>query len=193
VPSPNPGGAAHRNVLSRVAADTADDVWAVGYWGVSASGTVTSRGLILHWDGSRWTKVAPPRGVEGLTGIARSAPDDVWAVGTASSKPVAIHWDGRSWSVVPTAHAGVRATLVAIASLGTAGVWAVGSWKPRRLVPWRTLIERWDGSAWRREPSPRVGTKGNGLFGIAAAPGFLLTVGYSDGWAAPLALERCPT
>jgi hypothetical protein len=55
VHSPNPGSS--ENFLTAVAADSASGVWIVGT-AESASGF--GQGLVLHWDGSRWSKVATP-------------------------------------------------------------------------------------------------------------------------------------
>src|SRR5258708_19092275 len=54
VPPPNQGTVA--NVLKGVAVVSACDAWAVGN-DVSAGASQT---LILHWNGTRWTRVASP-------------------------------------------------------------------------------------------------------------------------------------
>jgi len=51
-PGGDPGGPAVSNDLIGVAGISASDTWAVG-----SSGTET---LILHWDGSAWTRVPSP-------------------------------------------------------------------------------------------------------------------------------------
>jgi hypothetical protein len=48
VPSPNPSS---DDQLTSVSADSATDAWAVGY----DAGT-TTRTLILHWNGTAWSK-----------------------------------------------------------------------------------------------------------------------------------------
>lgn len=54
VPSPNSIRAV--NLLSSVSADSATDAWAVGSHGPDV--THADRSLILHWDGTRWTRVS---------------------------------------------------------------------------------------------------------------------------------------
>jgi hypothetical protein len=53
-PTPNPGGPAGGNQLNAVAAEAADDVWAVGGDGYPAVS------LVLHWNGSTWAQVSVP-------------------------------------------------------------------------------------------------------------------------------------
>ena len=192
VPSPNKGSAG--SGLSAVSFSAPDEGWAVGSWTLPRQtpiGYPVSRPLLLHWDGTRWARVARPHGVKVLSSLVAIAPDDVWAVGSAGSRTVAVHWNGVSWSIVPTPSPGVSATLTSVAGLGTADVWAVGSQEPHRGSALRTLIERWDGSSWREEPSPNVGPKDDALVAVSAVPGLLLAGGYSEGRDAPLALERC--
>jgi|tagenome__1003787_1003787.scaffolds.fasta_scaffold20930024_2 hypothetical protein len=83
VPSPNVG--AGNNVLTGVAAHTANDVWAVGY-DDDQSGSVPVRKTVwLHFDGTRWSGVASPNvgsGDNTLLGvIAPAGTSDVWAWG----------------------------------------------------------------------------------------------------------------
>ncbi|HUS14369.1 MAG TPA: hypothetical protein VM536_05035, partial [Chloroflexia bacterium] len=84
VPSPNvnPPGSRQENLLARVAAIAANNVWAVG-------ATQTGRHvvpLIEHWDGAAWQVVIMPHAPEGasLYDVAGSGPADVWAVGWQS-------------------------------------------------------------------------------------------------------------
>src|SRR5690242_17760591 len=56
------------------------------------------------------------------------------------------------WQVVPSPSPG-PAGLAAVAATSATDAWAVGS----RLTPggsYRTLIEHWNGNAWKVEPSP---------------------------------------
>src|SRR5579859_5067099 len=64
---------------------------------------------------------------------------------------------------------------VAVAPGGTA--WAVGDYNTGSFVT-KTLIERWNGTAWRVVPSPAIGGPGepNYLQGVAAT-------GSSSAWA----------
>jgi hypothetical protein len=69
VKSPSPGGSSTDDDLWGVAAVSANDVWAVGGVGffLDAQFSVPLR---LHWDGSRWTSVAPSAPTQGeLLGV----------------------------------------------------------------------------------------------------------------------------
>jgi hypothetical protein len=60
VTTPNPGGTASEagnNFLNAVSAPTASDAWAVGYFYKTPNPYQT---LILHWNGTSWTRVTSP-------------------------------------------------------------------------------------------------------------------------------------
>lgn len=86
-----------RGGLEAVWAASANDVWAVG-----SDGRDTP--LIVHWDGSTWTRV--PSGVRSfgrLSGVVGTSANDVWAAGTRFTRPrelLLLHWDGMSWTSV---------------------------------------------------------------------------------------------
>jgi hypothetical protein len=67
--------------LQGVAALSAGDVWAVGYYRRTAN--AGSQTLVVHWDGKSWAIVSTPtpRVASYLYGITAVAADDVWAVG----------------------------------------------------------------------------------------------------------------
>jgi hypothetical protein len=66
--------------LSGVLALTPNDVWAVG--------TDGTRGIVLHWDGVRWSQVpSPTPGDSGrLADLTAVGTDHLWAAGTAQDK-----------------------------------------------------------------------------------------------------------
>ena len=72
-----------------MAGASAADTWAVG-----STGTGT---LILHWDGSHWTRVPSPApgGSAELFAVAASSASNIWAVGIfsdgSSDNTLAIH------------------------------------------------------------------------------------------------------
>jgi hypothetical protein len=78
-PSPNPGGRGVVDSLRDVAATSAANAWAAGYISNGAS----NQSLILHWNGTAWTRAASPSPGAGgnLVGIAASSPANTWAVG----------------------------------------------------------------------------------------------------------------
>jgi len=129
------------NELKGVTAVAHDDVWAVGDSIKSAiDGVSTSKTLIEHFDGTRWSVVPSPNvgaGNNVLTGVAAHAANDVWAVGYDDDhsgsipvrKTVWMHWDGARWSVVPSPNSGTgdNTLLGVIAPAGTTDAWAWGS------------------------------------------------------------------
>jgi hypothetical protein len=79
-PSPNPGGPDVIDSLDGVAATSAVSAWAAGY--ISTNGA-SYQSLVLHWNGTAWTRAASPNPGAGgnLVGIAASPPANGWAVG----------------------------------------------------------------------------------------------------------------
>jgi hypothetical protein len=55
----------------------ANDVWAVGSYQVASGAT---RSLVLHWNGSRWSRVAAPGSGLSEVAIVPGSPQ-AWAVG----------------------------------------------------------------------------------------------------------------
>jgi hypothetical protein len=121
VGSPNYTFPGAYNTLLDVSATGPDDVWAVGG---SSLGSGSSRGLLLHFNGTAWSLQAGPPGVEfwassARNGIVALSAGNVWAVGDYD----AWHFDGIAWTV-PAAGAQFAADVHAT---GPDTVWAVGS------------------------------------------------------------------
>jgi hypothetical protein len=179
VPSPNrPGG----SVLTSVSALSPTDVWAVGTRNGSVGDPKT---LVEHYDGVSWTVVPSPNpGPHGNfpEGVSASGPHDVWMAGyttnaaTTRPRPFIEHWDGLAWSVatLPALPGATDALLRDVAAPSSHRAWAVGF----AIVDgrYRTLIERWDGAAWRVEPSPNPG-RSPGLEGVTAVSSRAWAVG----------------
>ena len=73
--SPSP---AQSSSLTSVAATSASDAWAVGFY---YTGTAAS--MIVHWDGASWTQVTSPSSGSLstiLSGVRATSPGDAWAV-----------------------------------------------------------------------------------------------------------------
>jgi len=96
--------------LFGVAALSPSDVWAVGDTGSNgeSGGTSGAEMLIMHYDGTSWTRVPTPdpRAASTLHSVAAASPSDVWAFGdvagsTGTDTPMRLHWDGSTWSVAP--------------------------------------------------------------------------------------------
>jgi N-acetylmuramoyl-L-alanine amidase/FlgD Ig-like domain len=153
--------------LEGVSASAADDAWAVGERCPGpCSGLAHSSAVILHWDGTRWMAVAPPRlsaDRSGLDGVLALDHRHAWAVGgrsknrVAPTHPLFERWDGTSWRLGRAPLAGKSTHWFFVTRVPGAGPWAFGSFVP--TTDYRPLAERRrsDGS-WARAavPSPDV-------------------------------------
>jgi hypothetical protein len=118
-----------------------------------------------------------------LTGVAATNWCNVWAVGWNFTGPLTRtlieHWNGKNWKQVPSPspyrpHGDNE--LAGVAATSSRNAWAVGSGEARPASAPRTLIEHWDGTAWRRTPSPTPGGRAR-LSAVAADTS-------ADDWAA---------
>lgn len=152
VPSPNAGD--YQNILDGVTALSPNDVWAVGYESPLGG---PARSVALHYDGKAWSLTTLPEipGLgDGLSGVAGTGPNDVWAVGsytvlgnppapTGAARRLILHWNGTAWSQsplteVPNPPDGWLARVIALAP---DNAWAVGTGLS-------VSIFHWDGTAW---------------------------------------------
>ena len=184
VPSGSPG--TYLNQLNAVAAASANDVWAVGYY-VNGSGGAYQT-LVEHWNGTSWLVVSSPNvgAIDNfLSGVAAIAANNVWAVGSyfadgGLTLSLIQHWDGTAWSVAtsPDLGTGINSTLLGIKALSATDILAVGYYglDGRTL---QTLMEHWDGTAWSVVPSPNANANENILTAVAAvSANDMLAVGY---------------
>lgn len=178
VPSPNVGtGDNELNAVARVRG-TESGVWAVGAY-VDSSGY--RRTLALRWNGRRWLVVSSPNfGPRDnvLTGIAALSSTNIWAVGyfdddAGRRRTLVIHWDGLSWQRYPSPNRNADWNVLnSIAAVSSSNIWAVGySYGSPRPPLGRTLIVRWNGTVWRKVPSPNSGSGDNRLDAVATIPG----------------------
>jgi hypothetical protein len=104
VSAPSPGQGAPSSVpvneLAAVAVTFSPDVWSAGDYAVPAVGGQAA--MTVHWNGSRWTRVANPGGTaySFLSGVSMVSPSDGWAVGRndGTGQPIILHWNGTSWT-----------------------------------------------------------------------------------------------
>ena len=145
-------------------------------------------------ESAAWGTVpSPNRGSldNALKGLAAVAPDDIWAVGeynpgippTATGRrTLAEHWDGSRWRLVktqdPTWEGLDYSTLEDVDEIASNDVWAVGYSQDFGSFRQNTLVEHWDGTAWRIIPSPNPAgiNKPNTLYGVEA-------ISSNDVWA----------
>lgn len=147
--------------LGGVAAVSATDAWTVG----STSTGVT---VILHWNGTAWTRVASPApsGGADLQGVAATSASNAWAVGYSGGstpEPVILAWNGTAWSQVPAPAISGGGYLEAVTATSAANAWAVGY-----TTAGATLILQWNGSVWTQVPSPTPAGTFATLYGVTA-------------------------
>jgi hypothetical protein len=156
--------------LGGVSGTSSTDVWAVG------GGSSSSDSVIVHWDGTAWADVPHPIQISFLTGVAAITPDDAWAVGY--NRPVAMHWNGTGWRRVLIPLPGSDQFLNDVSATSSTDVWAVGYYVGEGIHP---LVERWDGSRWRRVSAPDARPGTNALYGVTAiSPDDAWAVGHYD-------------
>jgi hypothetical protein len=108
VPSPTPGLRSGGGLLTGVSALTGSDAWASGFYNTNSGGEGT---LLLHWDGTSWTRVPSPTPRPGgstggsfLNGVDMVATGDVWSAGgtvfdgTGKERTLLLHWNGVTWT-----------------------------------------------------------------------------------------------
>jgi hypothetical protein len=108
VPSPTAGLRNGGSLLTAVSALTGSDAWASGVFSTSGGGEGT---LLLHWNGTSWSRVpAPspspggPAGGSFLNGVDMIATADVWSAGgtffdsTGRERTLLLHWNGTTWT-----------------------------------------------------------------------------------------------
>jgi hypothetical protein len=96
--------------LNGMAATSATNAWAVGTEDIpGASATSGSYTMILHWNGTTWTRVSSPNPFcatcDSLYGVAAASATSAWAVGTvnAGAEVVILRWNGTAWKNSPSA------------------------------------------------------------------------------------------
>lgn len=157
----------------------------------SAASAGTYGPLIEHWDGTAWTRVPAAGAADDLSTVAAVSATDVWAFGTYNiNSAVAEHWDGSSWQQVamPVPQGTNEVELEGAAARSATDVWVVGTQTGSGTNHgYRTLIEHWDGTAWKVVPSPNPPHGPAQLGGVAVlSPANAWAVGWYKG---PHALE----
>jgi hypothetical protein len=116
-----------------------NDVWAVG----GPRGTTPFAPIILHYDGSAWTRMSVSGG-ETYWWVHGSSANDVWFVGENGR---ITHWDGAKLSEMTS---GTKATIFGVWAASPTDAWAVGG-TPVAMdggVVENDVVLHWDGGAW---------------------------------------------
>jgi hypothetical protein len=172
--SPNGGVASDSSYLRAAAATSTKNAWAVGYYN---NGTAFQT-LVEHWNGMAWkVRTSPDPGgsssANQLWGATATSAKNAWAVGDfnngTADQTLVEHWNGMAWKVQTSPDVGGSSTpndLEAVTSTSATNAWAVGYYYNGSAG--RTLVEHWNGKAWKVQTSPDVGSDSNQLFGVAA-------------------------
>ncbi len=158
-------------VLDAVTATSATSAWAVGY-------TIhTGRALIEHWNGKSWKiqRNPSPRSalLDAVTAISAT---DAWAVGSVYTpsglfRTLILRWNGKSWKVPSPNPAGLSGDnrLLGVTAASATSAWAVG-YKAPNQAPRHTLVEHWNGKAWKiqKSPDPAGSRRATVLYGVTA-------------------------
>jgi hypothetical protein len=161
--TPNPSPT--YNFLAGVSAVSRSDAWAVGNYSSTLNPYVSAT-LILHWDGTAWTKVKSPSpssvSYNELHGVSAVSGSDAWAVGFYKAteigpiKTLILHWDGTTWTKVKSPNPSCPHYylsdnyLFGVSARSGSDAWAVGDYGDCAFATGKTdtLIAHWNGTAW---------------------------------------------
>src|SRR5215472_10459532 len=107
-----------------------------------------------------------------LYAVAATSASSAWAVGGSDNPPgktEILHWNGTAWKRVPSPTPKTGGALFGVAATSASSAWAVGCAGNcfQGFGGIKTLILHWNGTAWKRVPSPGLAKVG-ALNGIAA-------------------------
>jgi hypothetical protein len=117
-----------------------------------------------------------------LNAVAMTSPSNAWAVGSFQlgggpvGQTLTEHWNGTSWKLVPSPNPGgtIRSSTLSGVAARSSSAWAVGSYADSAQFQ-QTLIEHWNGKAWKQVPSPNPG--GAGTWNILAGVSYISRTG----------------
>jgi Protein kinase domain len=133
----------------------------------------------------------------GLTAVAETSDGSAWAVGftgtigSANSRTLILRWNGTGWTQAASPDPGTSRRISDVAAVSDGSAWAVGctSCDTSTSADGRTLILRWNGTAWMTVPSPSPGTNSYLSSVAATSSGNAWAVGYTYSGASSLILR----
>jgi hypothetical protein len=173
VPSPSPGS--FDNDLRGLAAISAHDIWAVGYFQNFGGPRQT---LIEQWNGTSWSVVPSPNpgtSLNYLRGVAAISAHDVWVTGYDANanhieRTLIEQWDGTHWCVVASPSPGKAGnTLESVTALSANNIWAVGYANSSSSI-YRALIEHWNGASWQIASGAKASAAISHLYYVTQVP-----------------------
>ncbi|MEO8972998.1 MAG: hypothetical protein ABI406_15540, partial [Ktedonobacteraceae bacterium] len=184
----SPNASIEGDELYGVAAISANDIWAVGYFENNAETLILP--LLEHWDGKQWSIAQDPAvnsGINFVEAVTAASTNNVWAVGYvingADNENLIMHWDGTQWSVLPTVPVTSDGNILqSVAAVSSKDVWAVGRLNVNQGEASSTFALHWNGQAWSHVSTPNNGTLTNSLWGVTA-------LSSTDVWTVGLAAQ----
>jgi hypothetical protein len=174
--------------LQDVACTSSSDCWVVGKAANVITGLYETQ--VEHWDGIAWALANSPNSPNTaadnyLQSVTCTSASDCWAVGftldrsTGIFQNLAERYDGTSWTLAATPDTSNTMTniLSGVTCTSSSDCWAAGYSDPGPGLGYRTLLERWDGTAWTIVPSPNTSAnRSNFLYSVKCTSA-------SDCWA----------
>ena len=187
----------HLTVFEAIAVDAAGQVWAVGWdRDYDAPGRPVSS-LVVHYNGTSWTREATPNPANRntLMDVVALANGEVFAVGVAQDtsgggitpRSLMLRRTGGTWSslTVPKGEAGSQDQLLSVAAVSSTSVWSVGYYSSPSSGLYEPLLVHWTanggaGTLAVSHPSPALTVSALASGVSATSAGNLWAAGYTS-------------
>jgi len=179
--------------LAGISALSRTDIWAAATGGQGSAGIgqeVSTRNVLLHWNGSSWRSIPAPKGVY-ITDVAGLSAHGAWVTGEVPGKGPdhltfaagAAYWNGSRWTIVPDPAADAQFAqvdyvyeLTGVVTDGRGGLWAVAEPYPPLLssLPGPAALWHYTGGHWTSVALSGLQLSSKGeldLLQLARAPG----------------------
>jgi len=187
----------HLTVFEAIAVDASGRVWAVGWdRDYNAPGRPVSS-LVVHFDGTSWTRETTPNPANRntLTDVVALTNGEVFAVGVAQDtsgggitpRSLLLRRQSGTWSspTVPKGEAGSQDQLLSVAAVSSTSVWSVGYYNSPSSGLYEPLLVHWTGNGGAgtlavSHPSPALTVSALASGVSATSAGNLWAVGYTS-------------
>ena len=187
----------HLTVFEAIAVDGSGQVWAVGWdRDYDAPGRPVSS-LVVHFNGTSWTREATPNPANRntLMDVVALANGEVLAVGVAQDtsgggitpRSLMLRRTGGTWSslTVPKGEAGSQDQLLSVATVSSTSVWSVGYYSSPSSGLYEPLLVHWTanggaGTLAVSHPSPALTVSALASGVSATSAGNLWAAGYTS-------------
>ena len=187
----------HLTVFEAIAVDGSGQVWAVGWdRDYDAPGRPVSS-LVVHFNGTSWTREATPNPANRntLMDVVALANGEVFAVGVAQDtsgggitpRSLMLRRTGGTWSslTVPKGETGSQDQLLSVAAVSSTSVWSVGYYSSPSSGLYEPLLVHWTtnggaGTLAVSHPSPALTVSALASGVSATSAGNLWAAGYTS-------------